>query len=82
MFIEQYRSEIPFEGHRYGVRFDANEAGLYDYATNMLLAKYIAGVDPSDDYIDQQNHKVAFRIRKNLTNGVLPSETGYKFLNH
>ena len=82
MFTEQYREEIPFEGHRYGVRFDANEAGLYDYGTNMLLAKYIAGVDPSDAYINQQNHKVAFRIKKNLTNGVLPSETGYKFLNH
>ncbi len=82
MFTEHYGGEIPFEGYRYGVRFDVNEAGLYDYATNMLLAKYIAGIDPSDEYNDQQNHKVAFRVRKSLTNGVLPSETGYKFLNY
>ena len=82
MFIEQYRNEIPFEGYRYGVRFDANEAGLYDYATNTLLAKYIAGVDPSEAYINPDSHKVLFRVRKNLTNGVLPSETGCKYLNH
>ena len=82
MFSEHYGDEIPFEGFRYGVRFDANEAGLYDYSTNLLLAKYIAGVDPSEKYINHQSHKVTFRIRKSLTNGVLPSETGYKFLNH
>lgn len=81
MFAEQYGNEVPFEGYRYGVRFDSNEAGLYDYATNMLLAKYIAGVNPVEGYIDPQNHKVTFRIKKSLTNGVLPSENGYKLLN-
>ncbi len=82
MFTEHYGDEVPYEGYRFGVRFDVNEAGLYDYATNMLLAKYIAGVDPSPHYFDQPNHKITFRIKKNLTNGILPSETDYKFLNH
>jgi len=82
MFKEHYENEIPYEGYRYGVRYDVNEAGLYDYAANMLLAKYIAAVDPSKDYYNAQNHKITVRIRKNLTNGVLPSETDYKLLNH
>lgn len=82
MFTEHYGEETPYEGYRYGVRYDANEAGLYDYATNMLLAKYIAGVDPSPDYFNQQNHKITVRIKKNLTNGILPAENDYKLLDH
>ncbi len=82
MFKEQYGDDVPYEGYRYGVRFDEYEAGLYDYATNMILAKYITGVDPSPHYFDRPNHKITIRIKKNLTNGVLPSENDYKYLNH
>ena len=82
MFSEHYGKEAAYEGYRYGVRFDANEAGLYDYATNTLLAKYIAGVDPSPDYFSQVSHKINFRIKKSLTNGVVPSENDYKLLSH
>ncbi|HEX2896623.1 MAG TPA: hypothetical protein VHP63_01050, partial [candidate division Zixibacteria bacterium] len=82
MYSEHYGQETAFEGYRYGVRFDVNEAGLYDYATNTLLAKYIAGVNPSPEYYNQESHKINIRIRKSLTNGVVPSETDYKLLNH
>ncbi|MGH8016176.1 MAG: hypothetical protein ACREBV_08300, partial [Candidatus Zixiibacteriota bacterium] len=82
MFVEQYGNEKAFEGYRFGVRFDVNEAGLYDYAANNLLAKYIEAVEPSQDYYNPQNHKISFRIKKNLTNSVLPSETDYKLLNY
>lgn len=82
MFAEHYGDGIPFEGYRYGVRFDVNEAGLYDYSTNTLLAKYIAAVAPSDDYFDLANHKIAVRIKKSLTNGIIPSENDYKLLNN
>ena len=81
MFSEQYADQVPFEGYRYGVRFDANEAGLYDYATNCLLAKYIEAVDPSAEYYDPESHKISFIIKKSLTNGAFPTETNYKFLN-
>lgn len=82
MFNEHYENKVPFEGYRYGVRFDVNEAGLYDYATNILLAKFIAGVEPSENYYNQDNHKISIRIKKSLTNGVIPSENDYKLLDH
>jgi hypothetical protein len=82
MFNEHYENKVPFDGYRYGVRYDTNEAGLYDYATNVLLAKFIAGVEPSENYYDELNHKISIRIKKSLTNGVLPAENDYKLLDH
>jgi hypothetical protein len=81
MFTEHYGEKMAYEGYRYGVRFDANEAGLYDYFTNTLLAKYIAVVSPSEDYFNAADHKIAVRIKKSLTNGIVPSENDYKLLN-
>ena len=39
LFEEQYSDGTLVDGLRNGVRYDHNEAGLYDYATNQLLAK-------------------------------------------
>lgn len=66
LFEEQYGLTQPFDGYRYGVRFDQNEAGLYDYATNELVAKYIWGITPSEEYFDQANRTIRIRFRAEL----------------
>jgi len=80
MFEEQYVGKLPFEGHRFGVRFDANEAGLYDYAGNHVLAKYILGITPSDEYFDPDQNKITIRLKKSLVGDKLPSENDCKLV--
>ena len=82
LFEEQYQTEMPFEGYRYGVRFDRNEIGLYDYVTNRLVAKYIWGIDPSDDYYDEATGTVAVKIRKALVDGHLPQKKSCDFISY
>jgi hypothetical protein len=72
MFESQYGASQPFEGYRFGVRYDRNEIGLYDYAANLLVAKYIWGITPSDDYYDAERNKIMVRFRKSLLKGRLP----------
>jgi hypothetical protein len=74
LFENQYGVDRKFDGYRFGVRFDQNEAGLYDYASNLLLAKYICGISPSEGYFDANQKKVAFRFRKTALNGILPEK--------
>lgn len=80
LFSEQYGTEVPFEGYRYGVRLDQNEAGLYDYATNCLLAKYIWGITPSDDYFDKENNSVSVMFRNELFDGKMPTAENCRVL--
>jgi len=80
MFEEQYTDTLPFEGYRYGVRFDANEAGLYDYVANQLVAKYILGITPSDEYFDSDQNKITIRFRKNLVGDKFPAENDCKLI--
>ena len=80
LFLEQFGTEEPFEGYRYGVRFDQFEAGLYDYAANQLLAKYILGISPPGDYHDSTANRVSIRFRRELTDGVLPLPGDYRML--
>ena len=80
MFEEQYTDKRPFEGYRFGVRFDANEAGLYDYAANLVLAKYILGITPSDEYYDFDQNKITIRFNKSLVGDKLPSENDSKLI--
>ncbi|MDF1544097.1 MAG: hypothetical protein P1R58_03225 [bacterium] len=82
LFEEQYQSEIPFESYRFGVRYDQNEAGLYDYATNHLVAKYIWGISPSELYFDSTANQVSFKVRKKLLDQKLPSQDHYKLLDY
>ncbi|MCK4607533.1 MAG: hypothetical protein KAU35_09580 [candidate division Zixibacteria bacterium] len=82
MYEEQYRGEVPFGGFRFGVRFDKNEAGLYDYATNQLVAKYIWGITPSEDYYRPDLGRLAIRFRRDLLGGVLPEAGACKLLPH
>ena len=80
LFELQYNDKQAFEGFRYGVRYDQNEAGLYDYVTNQLLAKYIWGITPSDQYFDSQQKKISIRFRKSLVAGQLPAKGQFHLL--
>ncbi|MEW5796158.1 MAG: hypothetical protein AB1772_07330 [Candidatus Zixiibacteriota bacterium] len=80
LFESQYSEKQAFEGYRFGVRYDRNEAGLYDYATNQLLAKFIMGITPSDDYFDAERKIIKVRFRKSLLNGQLPASGQYRLL--
>ncbi len=66
LFEEHYGDVQEFAGYRYSVRVDQNEAGLYDYVTNQLMAKYIWGITPSDDYYDAESNRITVRFRKEL----------------
>ncbi len=80
MFEEQYGGKQSFEGYRFGVRFDVNEAGLYDYASNQLIAKFILGISLSDDYFDAEKNTVTVQFKRDLLNGVLPAANECKLL--
>ena len=81
MFEAHYEGVEDFSGYRYGVRFDKNEAGLYDYVTNELLAKYVWGITPSDEYHDSTAHTISLRLRKSLLEkDRLPNDNDYRFL--
>ena len=80
MFDEQYQGKRPFDGYRFGVRFDQNEAGLYDYASNQVIAKYILGITPSDDYYDPKQNKITIKLKKELVGDLLPSENNCKLI--
>lgn len=67
LFNEQYRGDRQFEGYRYGIRYDTNEVGIYDYATNYLMAKYIWGITPSENYYHEDENKLYFTFKKDIT---------------
>ena len=80
LFDEQYQQGSSFDGYRYGVRIDQNEAGLYDYATNELVAKYIWGITPSDAYYEPSDRKVRVSFRTSLLGKNLPAQGDYTVL--
>lgn len=80
LFNEQYKGEKAFHGYRFGIRFDQNEAGVYDYATNHLVAKYIFGLQPSDDYYNEKEKKIYFKFRKDVIPYELTDKTQIKVM--
>ncbi len=72
LFEEQFMGAVPFEGFRYGVRIDQNEAGVYDYAGNILTGKFILGINGMDGYYDQKKNKVTIKFKKSLFGKVPP----------
>ena len=80
LFGEQYGVATNVDGYRFGVRFDRNEVGLYDYATSHLMAKYIWGITPSDDYFDEANNRITLMLRKDLLKDHLPEKNDVKYL--
>jgi hypothetical protein len=79
-FDEQYQDSVVFGGYRFGIRYDTNEAGLYDYVSNQLVAKYIWGITPSEDYYDQSTQQIAISLRKDLMGETVPSKDDHKLL--
>ena len=73
LFGEQFKTGPAFTGYRYSVRFDQFEVGLYDYATNQLLAKYIWGITPSDAYYEEASRTVRVCFKKSMVT-VLPEK--------
>ena len=82
LFDEQYQQGYPYLGFRYGVRVDQNEAGLYDYATNELVAKYIWGITPSEAYFDPSDRKVRVKFRTCLLGKTTPTLNDFFLLPH
>jgi len=78
LFEEQQDDNITMDGFRYGLVFDVNEAGLYDYATHLLLGKYIFGLTPSDEYQTIDNNTISLKFNKRLSGNTLPSEEDHK----
>ncbi len=80
LFEEQYKVATEFAGYRFGVRYDRNEVGVYDYATNHLIAKYIWSLQPSDAYFDDKNHKLYFKFKKEVLSSKLNKKTEFVIL--
>ncbi len=80
LFDEQYRHQREFENYRFGIRFDQFEVGLYDYATNHLLAKYIYGMSPSEAYYDKDGNRVTLMFKADAFGGALPSAQDHHIL--
>lgn len=72
LFEEHFMGAVPFEGYRYGVRVDQNEAGVYDYAGNVLTGKFILGISGIDHYYDAATRTVTIRFKRNLFGGTAP----------
>ncbi|HSG99904.1 MAG TPA: hypothetical protein VLB27_07645 [candidate division Zixibacteria bacterium] len=79
LFEEHFGELTPYDGYRYGIRFDGFEAGLYDYATSTLLAKHIAIFDTGAPYLDPVDSTVSFSFPLDLCNGVSPLEDAELF---
>ncbi|MEA2031084.1 MAG: hypothetical protein U9N55_05775 [candidate division Zixibacteria bacterium] len=79
LYEEQRNNSEPMTGYRYGIRFDVNETGLYDFATNQLLGKFINSLTPSDAYLSSDGD-IAVKFRKELTRQVIPEDGNYELV--
>ena len=68
LFAEQ-KLQTAYTGEIYGLQFNPDEAGFYNYYTNMLLAKYVSGFSPSADYWNPTDKKITFSLNKSLLEG-------------
>ena len=80
LFEGQYQGGTSFDGYRFGIRVDRNEAGVYDYATNTLLAKYIWGISPSDEYYNTEKNSIIIRVNKAMFGTHQPNPDDYRLL--
>lgn len=80
LFENQYHGQLDREGYRFGIRYDQFEAGLYDYLTNELAAKYILGIAPSADYFDPEQNIIRLRIRKSLIHNFISGSVSCRLL--
>lgn len=81
LYRQQFGEDSEYEGYRYVVRVDQNEAGLYDLGSNHLVAKYIWGITPSPDYFDSAANMISIRFKRSLLDGTRLKKTDYKIVN-
>ncbi|NIT55026.1 MAG: hypothetical protein GWN00_01895 [Aliifodinibius sp.] len=65
MFADQLPKR-EYDGAVYGIKFDINEAGFYDYRTNILKAKFVSSFFMEAHYYDPVDKTVKFSLRKSL----------------
>ncbi|MEW5925244.1 MAG: hypothetical protein AB1746_14780 [Candidatus Zixiibacteriota bacterium] len=80
LFDEQYRTAPGYDGFRYGIKFDKNEIGLYDYAVNQIKAKFIDDPGVKSPYYDSTDNKVTAYFDIGLIGGTLPDIESYRIL--
>jgi hypothetical protein len=62
--FEEHLPESEYNSACYGVRFDMNECGFYDYRTNTLKAKLVSSFFPEKKYFDAENKTIRFSLKK------------------
>ena len=65
----QYAQHLPdtkYNGEHFGLRVNKDEAGLYDYFTNTLTAKYVYSFTPDENYYNAQTGQITFSLDKNV----------------
>jgi len=80
LYKEQYPTERINKFFRYGIKLDKNEIGLYDYASNLIVAKYIDNFSADTDYFDETDNKISAYINIELLNDVLPGDGEYQIV--
>jgi len=80
LFSDQFGDRIPYESWRYGLKLDKNEIGLYDYATNRIIAKYVDDFAGKSDYFDNGENRVRAHFERSLIDGSLPDNEAIKII--
>jgi hypothetical protein len=65
LFAERCPQET-YAGDHIGIRFSADEAAVYDFLTNKLLAAYIHALSPRPGYRDEATGTIHFAVATNL----------------
>jgi hypothetical protein len=64
--FSEHLPEAAYNNEIYGIRFSPEEVGFYNYFTDVLLAKYVAGFTPDDRYWDTASKIIGFSLNKTL----------------
>ncbi len=65
LYTEQFPDD-PYDGQIIGIVFDSLEAGVYDYRTDMLLAKFASGFSQGESIWDPANRVIRFRVDRSV----------------
>jgi hypothetical protein len=65
LFYEQF-DKGAYGGQMFALRFSPEEAGLYNYYTDILEAKFIRSFYPQSPYWNPESHIIKFRMNKEL----------------
>lgn len=74
LFTDQFPGQ-KYEGAILGIVFDSLEAGVYDYRTDLLLAKFASGFSDGGSIWDPKARVLRFRVEKRILPIVLYPNT-------